>query len=551
MKRLFNTLLILLTLLGIAFGQEIKVIQKSLQVPVLKNKRLNPVLQLHLSGQNRLKAYQMVLDFKGTSDMGDVDSLFIFDLGQDSTWTLKDAQLLQRTKVVKTRLVVDLSLSLTSEKKFLMFAVKLSEETSLNHQISIGIEQVIFSNGTTLMPPYDTSRIKHRVGVAVRKAGDDGIAGYRIPGLAQTKDGALLAIYDARRESRRDLQGDIDIGLSRSTDGGNSWEPMRIALDMGTYGGLPEKYNGVSDACILVDQFSKEIYVAGCWMYGVIDEKTRQPVEGLQENSVAWNHQWRKNGSLPGFDIAKTSQFLLTKSTDDGKTWSEPINLTKQMKKAEWHLFAPAPGSGITLQDGTLVFPTQGKDEQQQPFSNITYSKDRGKTWHASKPSFSNTTENMVVQLKDGRIMQNMRDNRNATDKSDKNGRAIFTTKDLGNTWQEHSSHHGALIEPRCMASIIRHNYTDTDGKPQSILVFSNPNSKYNREKMTIKVSFDEGKTWPKENWLLLDVLPLQGGYSSLTSMGNDSIGILYEGSQAQMTFERISLRELGITNTR
>jgi len=207
----------------------------------------------------------------------------------------------------------------------------------------------------------------------------------------------------------------------------------------------------------------------------------------------------------------------------------------------------PAPGSGITLEDGTLVFPSQGKDKKQNPFSNMTYSKDGGKTWHASAPSFSNTTENMLVELSDGSIMQNMRDNRNRVNKRKKNGRAIFTTKDLGEHWEQHTTHHGALVEPVCMASLYKHTYTSTEGIIKSILLFSNPNSKYKREQMTVKVSLDEGKTWPEKYWLLLDELGLKGGYSSLTSINNNTIGILYEGSQAQMTFESIDLDQLGI----
>merc|ERR1712093_465429 len=78
-----------------------------------------------------------------------------------------------------------------------------------------------------------------RPAVRLRDCGDDGVQGYRIPGLVRTSCGALLACYDVRRESYRDLQGDIDIGISRSTDGGRSWEPMQIALTMGEYGGLP------------------------------------------------------------------------------------------------------------------------------------------------------------------------------------------------------------------------------------------------------------------------------------------------------------------------
>jgi len=269
-------------------------------------------------------------------------------------------------------------------------------------------------------------------------------------------------------------------------------------------------------------------------------------IEGLTELSTEWNHQWRPTGSQPGFGVKETSQFLIVKSTDDGITWSDPVNLTTMCKKKEWWLWSPAPGNGITLTDGTLVMPTQGRDKDGKPFSNITWSKDSGKTWTTSNQAAETpfgTTECAVVQLSDGSLMLNIRDNRNYEDRSATNGRTIAVTSDLGQTWTEHPTSRGALIEPTCMASLYKHTYTE-NGVKKSVLLFSNPNAKDGRYNMTIKISFDDGKTWPKENWLLLD----EGrgrGYSSLTSVDEQHIGILYEGSQADMTFQKIPLKEL------
>lgn len=112
-----------------------------------------------------------------------------------------------------------------------------------------------------------------RAGVAMRQGHQDNIHTSRIPGIATSMDNTLLAIFDARYESSRDLQGNIDIALNRSNDGGVTWEPTQIVLDMKEWGGLPEKFNGVSDACILVDENSGTIYVAGLWMHGILDGK--------------------------------------------------------------------------------------------------------------------------------------------------------------------------------------------------------------------------------------------------------------------------------------
>lgn len=91
------------------------------------------------------------------------------------------------------------------------------------------------------------------MGVGVRHAGDDGSAAFRIPGLVTTNKGTLLGVYDVRYNSSVDLQEHVDVGLSRSTDGGKTWEKMRLPLSFKEYGGLPAAQNGVGDPSILVD----------------------------------------------------------------------------------------------------------------------------------------------------------------------------------------------------------------------------------------------------------------------------------------------------------
>jgi sialidase-1 len=519
---------------------------KSLQVPVLKTLKENPVLQLRLQLTDSLLTQQVnsiFINLDSTSEINDIKHVRVWYSGSDSLFQNVSAMNLFGGEITPiTNIECTGKQLLSPGGNYFWVSVELNENANLHNKIGVGLSKVEFSDSTFLKPIPEARNIKQRIGVAVRKHMDDNVHTYRIPGVATTNVGSLLAVYDARRQSSRDLQGDMDIGVSRSTDGGNTWEPMRIGLDMGEWGGLPQKFNGVSDACILVDKNSDRIFLAGLWMHGVIDENGIWR-EGLTEENTVWNHQWRNKGSQPGFDVKQTSQFLIASSTDDGKTWGEPVNITSMCKKEEWWLFAPAPGQGIALEDGTLVFPTQGRDKNGETFSNITYSKDGGKTWTTSNPAFTNTTENMIVQLSDGSIMLNARFNENRNNKGDDNGRVVVTTNDLGNTWEEHPTTRSALIESTCMASIHKHVYHE-NGEQKSILLFSNPNTKTGRHHMTIKVSFDDGKTWPEENWLLLD----EGrsfGYSFLTSVDENTIGILYEGSRAHMTFESIPLNEL------
>lgn len=72
-----------------------------------------------------------------------------------------------------------------------------------------------------------------RPALVLRAAGQDSCDTYRIPGLVTTNEGTLIAVYDNRYNNSKDLQEDIDIGMSRSTDGGRTWEPMKVIMDMG------------------------------------------------------------------------------------------------------------------------------------------------------------------------------------------------------------------------------------------------------------------------------------------------------------------------------
>ena len=139
--------------------------------------------------------------------------------------------------------------------------------------------------------------------------------------------------------------------------------------------------------------------------------------------------------------------------------------------------------------------------------------------------------------------MLNMRANENKKRLGNDNGRAIAVTSNLGKSWKNHPTSRSILNEPVCMACIHKHNYM-LDGKSESVLLFSNPNTKSGRDHLTIKLSFDEGLTWPEKYWILLDEWN-SAGYSCITSIDENYIGILYEGSGAQMVFQKIDLRKV------
>ena len=405
-------------------------------------------------------------------------------------------------------------LELTEGDNTIWLKCGLRDDANIDHSIGATIQEVSFSNGKSY--ELKSSHSNQRLGVAVRNRGDDGVHTYRIPGLATTNDGTLIGVYDVRRRSGGDLPGDIDVGMSRSTDGGRTWAPMKVIMDMGDD---PDwRYDGIGDPAVLVDRNTGTIWVAATWSHG--------------------NRSWR--GSGPGLLPEETGQLMLVRSDDDGVTWSKPINITQQVKRPEWCFILQGPGKGITMRDGTIVFAAQYQDPPEKnrlPHSTIIYSKDHGKTWKVGTGAFDDTTESQVVEVEPGVLMLNCRYNR-------KSVRVVMTTRDMGKTWQQHTTSQRSLIEPgSCMASLI-----DVDQEVQKDvggwLLFSNPDSTRGRNHITIKASPDRGLTWPKQHRLLLDE-GSGAGYSCMSMIDDQTVGILYEGSQAHMTFQRIPLIDL------
>lgn len=514
---------------------------KAPQVPILIERHDNVLLYMRLDAKQTKTLDNVTLTFDKGGDLSQIKSVKLYYSGTEApqdrgkkrfapveyisshnpghTLAANPSYSIKKSEATPTANTVTLEgkQKLFPGYNFFWISIEMKPSAPLDTKISAEITRIKGDGETIPVKNTDERAVVRRMGVGVRHAGDDGSAAFRIPGLVTTNKGTLLGVYDVRYNSSVDLQEHIDIGLSRSTDGGKTWEKMRLPLSFGEYDGLPSAQNGVGDPSILVDTKTNTVWIVAAWTHGM-------------GNQRAW---W---SSHPGMDLNHTAQLVMAKSTDDGKTWSAPINITEQVKLPEWYFLLQGPGRGITMDDGTLVFPIQFIDKTRIPNAGIMYSKDRGKTWTIHNYARTNTTEAQVAELEPGTLMLNMRDNRGGS-------RAIYTTDDLGKTWKEHESSRSALIEPVCMASLISVKAKDNVlGK--DLLIFSNPNTTNARKDITIKISLDGGKTWKPEHQLLLDE-GYNWGYSCLTMIDKETIGILYESSVAHMIFQSIKLKDI------
>lgn len=316
---------------------------------------------------------------------------------------------------------------------------------------------------------------------------------YRIPAIVTAPNGDLIAAIDERVPSCGDLKwnDNINIVIRRSTDNGISWSEIETVVDYPIG-------QSASDPSMIVDKVTGEVFLFFNYM---------------------------------NLQLEKDIFYLkVIKSSDYGQSWSDPVDISSQITKPEWHKDFKfiTSGRGIQTSDGKLLHTLVNLEKGLHLFG----SDDHGKTWFLIDNPIPTADESKIVELADGSWMINSRVNGTGI-------RYVHRSNDEGKSWSTKAD--SSLVDPGCNASIIR--YTSVkEGADKNRLLFSNANSKASRSNLTLRISYDEGKTWSVGK----TVYAGGSAYSSMTILENGEIGLFFEKDDYRdNVFVRLSLEWL------
>jgi sialidase-1 len=330
------------------------------------------------------------------------------------------------------------------------------------------------------------------------EARTDEYALYRIPGLVVTTKGTVLAYCEARRTGKSDWDT-IDLYLRRSTDGGKTFSPRQKLAEVAG----PKTKNPVA-----------------------LTQNLANPDDVTYNNPVAIVD---RDGSVHFLFCLEYARCFYLRSDDDGRSFTTPVEITAAFDKFrpeyEWKVLATGPGHGIQLKSGRLVLPVwlstgTGGHAHRPSVTATIYSDDRGRTWQRGEIAVPNTpewifpNETVVVELADGRVLLNVRS------ESKQHRRIVVTSRDGATQWSPPRFDDG-LLEPICMASIVRFSAQPAD---RNRILFANPHNleradgkakeggSRDRRNLSIKLSYDEGQTWGVSK-------SLEPGYSAYSDL--------------------------------
>lgn len=317
-------------------------------------------------------------------------------------------------------------------------------------------------------------------------SGQEGYRRYRIPSLLTTPKGTVLAICEGRKDGGG-LTGNIDLVLKRSTDSGKTWGPLEVIADM--------ENDTLGNPCPVVDASTGTIWLHFTRSVGA--ETEQQIVDGS----------------------GKPTRVFVTSSTDDGKTWAKPREISDAVRRPDWTWYGTGPGVGVQLKSGRLFIPSYHAEKGTKRYrSHGVFSDDGGKTWAIGESLDADTSEPQAAQRADGTLVLSTR---TIPPAGKKQGESFFRTiaesADGGATWKNVTQDR-TLHDPSCQASLYRWPGAE------KLWLYSHPTGPGRRE-LTLKLSKDEGRTW--ESPRLIRAGDAQ--YSCLTRLPNGNLGCLFE----------------------
>jgi len=344
-------------------------------------------------------------------------------------------------------------------------------------------------------------------------SGEDGYASYRIPAIVRDKDGALIAFAEGRVNHSGDF-GNVDIVYKTSRDGGRTWSGLQVAVDHDSL--------QAGNAAPVVDLLDPRYPNGRIFLFyntGNNHEHEVRAGKGLRE---AW---------------------YIT-STDGAKSWSEPVNITAQVHRPnqpasnpayafpeDWRAYANTPGHALQFDSGNykgrLYVPANHSAGDPKPagrdyFAHAYYSDDHGETFKiAATIPFEGGNESMAAQVSATGLYMNSRNQQGNV-----RCRIVSYSTDGGATWDT-TFYDKNLPDPVNQGSTLSYR----KGK-KYILAVCNAADERNRDRLTLRLSNDEGKTWYFSKVLAQAPAGYKGSYSAYSDMvlvSKNQIGVLYE----------------------
>lgn len=334
--------------------------------------------------------------------------------------------------------------------------------------------------------------------------GAGGYHTYRIPALAVTANGTVLALCEGRRDSSSDT-GQIDLLARRSLDGGVTWgAPFVVSTEQGFTTGNPAP---------VLDATTGRMWLLLC----------RNPAEGTEDQI--------RHGLFE-------RTVWITHSDDDGATWSPAVDITSSVKHPDWTWYATGPCHGIQLRSGRLLIPCDFRrrdpsDGSEYRHSHVIVSDDHGETWRIGGIiDEEGTNESVAVELDDGVVYLNCRDQA-------RRGRRIVARSGDGGLTFGIPKVDPVLVEPACQGSAVR------IGENAATVVFANPAST-TRDHLTVRLSHDGCRTW--DDGRVIETGPAAYcDLASITDLSGQAVVLCLYETGADRPYDRIVLARMSL----